>query len=992
MRKILLSMLLLITALSAVAQERTISGSLYDGELKDVVPYAAVQLLKNDADSTYVTGTTSDEKGQFALVVPQNGRYIVRASYVGYKTITQNVTVANNQNVKIGQLEFYNDTHVLKEVTVTAIPPKVVLKDDTFQYNAAAYRVPEGSTLEALVKKLPGAEVSDDGTIKINGKEVKKILVGGKEFMTGDTKTAMKNLPASIVNTIKAYDQQSDLSRITGIDDGEEQTVLDFGIKKGMNKGMFSNITLGIGTKSRYAERGMGAYFNDKFRVMAFANANNVNDMGFGGGPRGGFGAMRQGLNASKMLGLNMNYDNKKTLQWDGSIRWNHSDGDQSTKKSSENFVATQGSFSNSLSQAYTRSNSWDGRFRLEWTPDSMWNIMFRPNIQLTKSDGNTVSRSASYNEDPYDYTDSPLDEQEMQKLDEQGLMVNTQRTTKITYGDATKLGGMLQLNRKLSRNGRNITLRADADYDDEDSKTFSTQDIQYFQLINSLGGDSTYQAYRYNVMPTKSWDYSVQATYSEPIATKTYLQFSYKYKYSFTKSDRSTYDFSDLASGTFGGITPAYRSWNNYLSLLPNSLDTYFDQDLSRYSEYRNYTQEIRAMLRMNRTKWRLNAGVMIQPLHSTYMQDYLGVHVDTTRNVVNWSPTLDFRYRFNKQSNLRINYRGTTTQPSMSQLLDIVDNTDPQNVSMGNPGLKPAFTNRFRLFYNNYRQSHYQTLMTFVNFSSTRNAIGNSVYYDAQTGARTTRPVNINGNWDVNAALMFNTSIDSAGVWNINTFTNGSYQRYASYLQLRTMDAMEKNITNSSTIGERLSASYRNNWLEVELDGSLNYTHTKNNLQSTNNLNTWQFAYGTNINLTLPWNMSVSTDLHEQSRRGYNDASLNTNELLWNAQISQSLLKGNALTLSVQFYDILHNQSNLSRVINSTSRTDTEYNSINSYIMFRASYRLNLFGGKQARQEERDRRGGPDFDRGGDRGGRPMGPPPGGMRGGGPMGGFGG
>lgn len=994
MRKYLLLFFLLSVMIGAKAQTRTISGSLYDGELKEAVPYAAVQLLKDNADSTYVTGVTTDEKGQFALVAPANGRYLVRASYVGYKTIVQNVTVSNNQNVKIGTLEFVSDSHTLKEVTVTATPPKVVVKNDTFQYNAAAYRVPEGSTLEALVKKLPGAEVSDDGTIKINGKQVKKILIDGKEFMTGDTKTAMKNLPTSIVNTVKAYDQQSDLSRVTGIDDGEEQTVLDFGVKKGMNKGLFSNIDLGIGTKGRYAERGMAAYFNDKFRMMMFGNANNVNDMGFGGGPRGGFGAMRQGLNATKMLGLNLNYNNGKTLQWDGSMRWNHSDGDQRTKVSTENFVATQGSYGASLSQTYTRSNSWDGRFRLEWTPDSNWDVMFRPNITLTKSDGNTVSTSASYNEDPYDYTSSPLDEEEIAKLDEKGLMVNTQRTTNITYGDATKLNGMLQINRKLGHGGRNITARVDAGYDDEDSKTFSTQDLQFFQLANALGDDSTYRAYRYNTMPTKSWNYALQATYSEPIAFRTYLQFSYQWKYAFTKSDRATYDFSELPAGTFAGITPAYRSWNNYLSLLPNQIDNYFDQDLSRYSEYKNYTQNIQLMLRMNRTKWRLNVGAMLQPQHSSYMQDYLGIHVDTTRNVVNWSPTFDFRYKFNNRSNLRINYRGTASQPSMSQLLDITDNTDPQNVSVGNPGLKPSFTNNFRFFYNTFKQKYYQSLMTFVNFSTTRNGIGNSVYYNSVTGARTVKPVNVNGNWNANAALMFNTSLDSAGVWNINTFTTGSYNRYASYLQLKNMEAMEKNITNSSTIGERLSASYRNNWLEVELDGSANYTHTKNNLQAANNLNTWQFAYGANVNVTLPWNMSISTDLHEQSRRGYSDASLNTNELLWNAQISQSMLRGNALTLSVQFYDILHQQSNLTRSINAMSRTDTEYNSINSYIMFHASYRLNLFGGKQARdkmRQERDRRFGTMGPPPGGRGDRPMGPPPGGGHGG-PMGGFGG
>lgn len=975
-RKLFFMVLLLMGYISLFAQNRTITGSLYDGEMKEQVPFAVVQLLKQD--STYVIGATSDDKGNFKVTAPTNGRYILRASYVGYKTLFQNITIANEQDVVLGQLDFQVDAHTLKEVSVVAQAPKVVLKGDTFQYNASAYRVPEGSTIEALVKKLPGAEISDDGTITINGKEVKKILVNGKEFMVGDTKTALKNLPTSIIEKIKTYDQQSDLSRVTGIDDGNETTVLDFGVKAGMNKGLFSNIDLGIGTKNRYSERGMAAYFNDKFRLMGFASANNVNDMGFGGGPRGGFGGVRQGLNATKMVGFNMNYDNGTTLQWDGSVRWNHSDGDLNTRVSAENFVATQGSFSNRLSQQYTRENSWDGRFRLEWKPDSMWNIMFRPNINISKSDGQIVGNAATYNVDPYSLVEDPLSTSNLEQLISQDVLVNNQRNTTISYGDNTTLGAMLQVNRRLNNQGRNVTLRVDGDYADTDSKTFSTQDLQYFQLQDALGNDSTYRAYRYNLMPTKSWGYALQATYSEPIAPKTYLQFSYQFKYSFTKSDRDTYDLSSLSSGFFNGITPAYRAWDSYLGLLTNPLDSYLDNDLSRYSEYRTYTHDMQMMLRMNHEKWRMNIGVMLQPQRSNYMQDYLGVHVDTIRTVLNWSPTFDFRYKFNEQSNLRINYNGTVTQPTMSQLLNIVDNTDPLNISIGNPGLKPAFTNRFRFFYNTFKQKRSQSLMTFANFSTTRNAIGNSVTYDAITGARTVQPVNVNGNWDANAAVMYNTSIDSAGIWNVHTFTRVNYNRYASYLQQNVFSSLEKNITKSMTLGERLAASYRNAWLELELDGSADYTHSKNNLQSLSNLSTWQFAYGGTLTLSLPWNMSLTTDLHQNSRRGYNDASLNTNELLWNAQISQSLLSGNALTLSVQFYDILRQQSNLSRVINAVSRTDTEYNSINSYVMFRASYRLNLFGGKNAMQNMGNNRR--EFDKNG----AGMGPRNGGFNGG--------
>ena len=504
MRKSVLTLLLLFIAMMMQAQQHLITGAIIDKGTNDPVEASTVQLLR--ADSTYISGAISDENGLFSLQAPEDGSYLLKITSVGYKPTVRRIMMTQGKDLAMGKININAEAIMLKAATVTAMAKKVVLKEDTFVYNSAAYRTPEGSTIEELVKRLPGAEVSDDGSIKINGKEVKKILVDGKEFMTGDTKTAIKNLPTSIVNTIKTYDQQSDLSRVTGIDDGDEQTVLDFGIKKGMNKGLFSIIDLGIGTKSRYAERGIAAYFNDKFRMMAFANANNVNDMGFGGGPRGGFGGLRQGLNATKMLGLNLNYNNK-TFQWDGSISWNHSDGDAQTRVSSENFVATQGSYGNKVSQAYTRSNSWDGRFRMEWTPDSMWNIMFRPSIQLTKSDGNTVMTSASYNEDPYDYTDDPLADEEIKKLNEQGLMVNTQNSTKVTYGDATKLGGMVQVNRKLGKKGRNVTLRVDGDYDDEDSKSFSTQDIQYFQLVSALGGDSTYRAYRFNTMHAKSWD-----------------------------------------------------------------------------------------------------------------------------------------------------------------------------------------------------------------------------------------------------------------------------------------------------------------------------------------------------------------------------------------------------------------------------------------------------------------------------------------------------
>lgn len=974
MKRSILMMLLVFVTMASFAQDRLITGVITDRDTKDPVEQVTIQLLKTD--STYVSGAISNEKGLFHLNAPANGKYLLKISSVGYKTTVKRVQIADDKNLAMGNVVLGADAIMLKGAVVTAMAQKVNLKEDTFVYNSAAYRTPEGSVVEELVKRLPGAEVSDDGTIKINGKEVKKILVDGKEFMTGDTKTALKNLPTSIIDKIKAYDEKSDLSKVTGIDDGEEQTVLDFGVKKGMNKGLISNIDLGVGNESRYSMRGMGGYFNNNNRFMLFANANNTSDRGFGGGGLGrGFGGAN-GLNASKMIGANYNYELKNKFKFNTSLRWNHSDGDVWSSRSSENFMGSSSSFSNSLSQSFSRSNSWNGNIRLEWMPDSMTNILFRPSISWSTSDGLSGSQSASYNKDPYTITSKdPLSEEGIEELDKAEAMVNSQLTNGITYSDNNNINGMLQINRKLGNKGRNITFRVDAKYTDNDSKSISLNNAKLYLVQTAEGKDSTYQTNRYNLTPSKNYSYAGQLTYSEPLWKATFLQFSYKFTYSYSKSDRSTYDFSKYAmSGN-----QEYRGWDSYLNPFAGHLEDYKDDNQSRFSEYRNYNHDIQVMMRFIRQKYNLNFGVMVQPQQSKYIQDYQGVHVDTVRNVVNMSPTLDFRYRFSKMSNLRINYRGTTSQPSISQLLDITDNSDPLNISMGNPGLKPSFTQNFRLFYNNFVQNHNKGIMTFVNFSTTNNSISNKVTYDETTGGRITRPENINGNWNAMGAFMFNCSIDSAGVWNINTGAHANYNNYVSYLSLDKKSDSQKNTTRSITWRQNLSFSYRNDWAEFSLDGTLTYNKAKNKLQPTSNLETWQFSYGPSMTLTASWGTSLNSSLSINSRRGYNDSSMNTDEFVWNAQLSQGFLKGKPLTIMLQFYDLLRQQSTFSSAISATSRTDTEYNAINSYAMLHVVYRLNLFGGKQARQGGSGGPGGPggrpDFSGRPFNGGRPGG-----------------
>ena len=976
MRKVIFLIVALATSVATFAQ-RAVSGKVVEQDTKEAVIQATAALLSGEK---VVANAVTNVNGGFTIKAPQDGNYTLKVTYVGFKTISKKISVKDGKDVHVGTLSMEPDAIMLQGATVTAHASKVTLKADTFVYNANAFRTPEGSVVEELVKRLPGAEVSDDGTIKINGKEVKKILVDGKEFMTGDTKTAIKNLPTNIIDRIKAYDQQSDLARVSGIEDGEEQTVLDFGIKAGMNKGMMLNADLAAGTKNRYAGRIFGGLMKDNMKLFLMTNANNTNDMGFPGGGGGGrFGGGRQGLTANKMTGVNMNYEGAK-LKLDGSVRWNHSDGDAVSKRSSQSFFSeTLSQWSNSFSQNFTRSNNWNAQMRLEWQPDSMTNILFRPTFRYNSQDGNQTSDEATFDKNPYDYVDAPLDE--LQKLINQGIVVNNRVQKSISYSDSKNVNGMLQFNRKLSNTGRNLTVQLNAGWSDGTSKSTSDSYINYYQLLNYLGGDSTMVTRRYAVTPTKNWNYRARVTYSEPIFPRTYLQFSYQYEYKYQKSDRSTYDFSSFPLGTTGVWTGGYRSWDDYLAQFGRNIDPYKDDDLSRFSEYKNYIHTAELMLRVVRNSYNLNIGVQMVPQKSHFTQDYQGIHTDTTRTVTNFAPTVDFRWKKSATGQLRFTYRANTTQPSMSDLLDITDDSDPLNISKGNPGLKPSFRQNFNLFYNDYFQKHQRAIMTFVNFSTTSNAIANKTTRNPETGGRVTRPENINGNWNGNVGFMFNTAIDSAGFFNVNTFTNLNYANNVGYVSVDLLSDSQKSVTRSLGVSERLAASYRNEWLEVELNGSLNYQHNRSELQKNNNLDTWQFTYGGMIGVTAPWGTSLTTNMNMQSRRGYSDPSMNTNELIWNAQLSQSFLKGNALTVSLQLYDILHQQSTISQTLSATMNSETEYNAVTSYGMLHVIYRLNLFGGSF---------GGPRGPRGGQ--GGPGGPGGRGGFGGGRPGGFGG
>ncbi len=933
-------------------RERTISGNVHDAELKEPMVQATVQLFWAK-DSSFVGGTVTDLRGNFAVEAPSNGIFRVKISSIGFQPIQREVTIRRNQSVDMGLLMMATDAVLLKEAVVTGRAAQVVVKKDTLVYNPEAYRTPEGSPIEELIKRIPGAEVDEDGNITINGKAVKKILVDGKEFMLGDVETALKNIPVEIIQNMKFYDQQSDQARITGIEDGNKETVIDFTIKKGMNRGYMTNLDLAGGTEHRYASRGMASSFTDKTRFMLMGNFNNKDE-------NAGWWN-RRGLNANKMLGTNFNYDDGEKLKADASIRWNHRDGDNQSENASENFYSqTNRTFSNSFSRSLSRSNNWNGNIRVEWKPDTLTNLLLRANGSMGTNDGLSTSMSATYDDDPYLYVADPLGIVHDTTSPLYSHLVNHNHGASLSYGENKNAWAMLQFYRRLNPRGRNITLRVEGSMGDSDNRNVSNNEVALHRV------DSSYYTARYNTTPSDNKGYVLSALYSEPLWKGAHLQFNYELRYNQNKSDRQTYDFSHLPTNPFSDIAPSYRDWDPWIGSFDQAaLDTLLDKNLSRFSEYKNYTHNIRVTLRHWQEEYDYNIGVLVQPQHSNFVQDYRGIYVDTIRDVTNITPTIDFHYKFSDQQNIYVHYRGDTRQPDITQLLEIRDDSNPLYITSGNSGLKPQFTNSLNIYYNNYIQKYKRSIVLYGNYRHIRNSISNMVTYNPETGGSESRPENINGNWNADGGFNFSTAIDSMGHWNVGSDTRLRYNNYVSYVS-QGMSGSVKNTTKSTNVTQRLNASFRNDWLEVTLDGNVNYQHSRNELQPSADLDTWRFSYGGQMMVRLPIGLEISTNIHENSRRGYNDPSSNTNELIWNGQISKSFLKSKTLVVALNFYDLLGQQSNYDRWVNATGRSDTRYNSINSYAMLHVRYRLNMFGGKVDTEGRYDKKWGNNDRRG--------------------------
>ena len=926
-------------AVSAFAQSAggrvAVSGTVVDGADKSPIIQAGVQIL-SVKDSSAVAGNVTDIDGNFR-VSARPGKYLLKISYIGYKPDFRTVVLnAGRPRLNVGTIQLDIDAIMLGEAVVVAEAPEVIAKEDTLVYNSSAYRVPEGSALEELVKKLPGAEVDENGKITINGKEITKIMIDGKEFFADDPNIAMKNLPVNIIDKVQAYDKQSDMAKMTGIDDGEEETVLDLSVKPGMNKGWFGNVDVAAGTKDRYSGKLMLNRFVGDNQFTVIGSANNVNDNGFPGGGGGFRRGNQNGLNAVKMAGFNFAAETE-TLESGGSVNFNYRDADIRSKQNSETFVSSQtSSFKNALDASRNKSTNLTADFRLEWKPDTLTWLMFRPRITYGKTDNGSSSNSFTFNEDPGLTSDELVEAEDITSLVSQEKIINTIARNTLSRSDNFSAQGMLLVNRRLGKAGRNITMRARYNYTNNDSEQLSASQTDYYQTAEEVlaSGAMSEILNRYMTTPTRTSDYSVRLSYSEPIFKGGFLQFSYDFQYKNSKTENSTFDMPE--------------AWGVEQGFLAD--EAALNADLSKNAEYNYYNHRTEVQLRLIRNKMRFNVGASFQPQRSTLSYTKGNYSVDTVRTVFNFTPTLDFRYNFSKTSQLRVNYRGRSSQPSMTDLLPITDDTDPLNVTIGNTHLKDETTyyvDWFVSLTNPQAQSGHEVG---IKYQLRTDAFSMGYTYNPNTGVRTYRMGNVNGNWYGRLNYSFYTPLDKAKRLNVKTVTSAEYANSVDLLgesDTETFSASRSSV-RTLTLKEDLNLDYKIGNSQIGLKGSYAWRRINGGSANFQDFSAMDFNYGATALLNLPWHFQLSTDLMMYSRRGYTGSSMNTNDLVWNARLSYTAMKGK-LTFMLDAFDILNQINNVTRVVNAQGRTETFTNALPRYALLHVAYKFNIMPKKK-------------------------------------------
>lgn len=903
--------------------------------------------------------TLTDGQGQASITKLKKGTYMLRVELMGYKTFQKEITI--EKNMDLGTVKMTDDAIALDAAQVSAIGNPIIVKKDTVEYTASSFKTSDNDMLEELLKKLPGVEVEADGSITANGETIKKITIDGKTFFLDDPQLASKNIPAKIIDKVKVVEKKSDQAQFTGIDDGEEETIIDLSIRPGMMKGWFGNVMGGGGhdvpgagsdmNDWRYQGAAMVGRFTDDSQISVILNANNTNNRGFNDVA----GSMMQGMRGARGMGRGMGgwgRNNGISNTWMGGVNGAFTllDGDMDLAgnylyNGSDKFVEEESSKITYLDdgsrllydQKGTNSTFTQGhRFgvRLEHEFSENTSILFEPQFNFGKGSFNEFSDFQTYTE-----------------RDNVSDSTNRGYTRNLGDNDSWSTSGFLLFRQKLGKPGRTISANFRYSFSNNDLFGFNQSLTSVKDTSGVWKDDPVNQRFDQN---SKSTSLNARVVYTEPITEHLFVEANYSYGWARNTSYKNTFNSgSDLVEDGLLVFDPSGES---------------IDERYSNRILNRSITQRAGVNFSYQQKKFRAQLGASVNPT-DTY-NETTG-HDPYRSKVINWSPQASLNYDFTENSNFRLFYFGWSNQPSTSQLLPVPDNSDPLNISLGNPGLDPYFNHNIRGMFGYTNKKTFTSIHARFGGGLVDNAITSAQWYDP-AGVQYSIPVNGPATGNVDARIMVNSPFGKTGL-SIFSMTYARYNQSTSYIGTGALDSSkyydaenasfnydlfaqdfpdlgesDKFITNRTqtmSFTQRLRLTYRNDFVELTAGGRTRMNKSWYTMENSHLKATWNNQAQFSMNWTIPGGVNIISDLNYNWYNGYTTPQ--EDEFVLNAEITKQLFK-KKFTLALKAYDILGQSKNLSVTDSSNYHQEVRNNTLGRYVILSLTYRFGNFNNR--------------------------------------------
>ena len=894
------------------AQHQVVTGRLVLSDkqgAEEALPYANVAVL-GLPDSALVKGTSSDKNGQFSLAFLRKPEteYALKASFTGCMPLAVALD-SEADTIRLGTLRMRDDALRLSEVVVTAPLKAVEQKGDTTVYNVAAYPTPEGSYLEALVRRIPGLSY-DPKTheMKFNGYPIQEITVNGKDFFKGNKDVVLDNLPVKFISQLKVYDKPTEQEEKTGMKSNEKNYVLDLKTKREFNGSLLTYAEAGYGTHKRRDLNGRMMRFKesgDNFMVNArstnrnFTSADEDNILN------------SVNLSASKKV--------KEGLDVSGNVNYSYNRNGSQSGTYNEQYLSNGNQYALAESDQWGKNRNVNGHLNVNWEINKRTSLIFSASGRYSHSRSQSESRTATFNARPEADTKNPF--AHIGDVDK-ATWINDNRQQSLSQDNNMDYDLRLEVVQKIGEKDDFLSFDLNHGYRKGTQHGYTLSSIDYYQLQNAAGGDSLYYQNQYRRTPQSSMNDEAHIAYTHAFNKKNRLQLSYGLEREYEKLDGATYDLSP-----FEADQPA-------LGVLPEGYGEGEIDSLRTRSHSRTLRHNVSLNYNYTSETWGIVASVGMSPQRRSIEQATGEHRADTVARSIEWRSQLSLSYQ-QEGSYFVLSYNGNTSQPRLEDMVSPTDYSSPLYIRRSNPHLRPSYRHSVYAVFSNFQEG----ISTSLSWNQTFNSVTRATLYNKETGGRETMPVNINGNWN----LMGNGSYDKrVKQFHFMLRASGGYNRNVSLInEDASQNVNRRSVTGATSLSSNIRLAYLPAWGNIDLTGEWSFYQSKNSLQGRNTY-TRNYTCGVESSVNLPLHFIVSTDAGYTFRSGTGMNGADNNELLWNLKVSWKFLKEKRGELSVYWADILSQRKSFMRYASATAFSERYEEQLRGYVLFSFAYRF--------------------------------------------------